>query len=108
MPRLVYPLLFETERKPGAEIVEFVVNLTLEGKSMTGSIVPIGEPRIVDLRPGDHFLHVRSQKRYKLAHMSAYRQHQISEEKLAADGGRPKDIWCRGNDRWCANPACVR
>src|SRR5262245_24773436 len=51
MPRLVYSLLFETERKPIAEIIEFVVNLTPAGNS-TGGIVPVDKRRVVDLRPG--------------------------------------------------------
>jgi hypothetical protein len=82
MSRLVYSLLFETERAPGAEIIDFVVPLTPVGTCP--GLEPIGKPRIVDLRPGDSFLHVGMQKEYKLTALRAYRQHTISEEKLAS------------------------
>jgi hypothetical protein len=45
----------------------------------------IAKARVVDLRPGDYFLHRPTQKRYKLAAISAYRQHQLTEELLASD-----------------------
>ena len=60
MPRLVYSLKFETARVPGAEIIEFIVNLTPAGTCP--GIQPIGKPRVVDLRPGDEFVHGPTQK----------------------------------------------
>jgi hypothetical protein len=44
----------------------------------------------VDLRPGDSFAHVPTQKTYKLTAMSAYRQNQVSDELLAS-GDAPAD-----------------
>ena len=45
---------------------------------------------VVDLRPGDQFIHGPTQKQYKLTAMSAYRQHQLSDELIAA-GQVPTD-----------------
>jgi hypothetical protein len=39
---------------------------------------------------GDWFLHRPSGEKYKLAGISAYRQHQLTEEQVAA-GDIPKD-----------------
>jgi hypothetical protein len=88
MPRLVYSLLFETEREPAAKIVEFIFNLNHASNSC--NIRPVGKPRVVDLRPGDEFVHGPTQKRYKLAALSAYRQHQLSDGLVAA-GRVPAD-----------------
>ena len=83
MPRLVYSLHFETEREPGAPIIGFVVPLDRQGNGL-GAIVPIGKPRVVDLRPGDSFVHGPTQKQYKLTALSAYRQHHLTDESIAA------------------------
>ena len=48
MPRLVYSLLFETERAPGAEIIEFIVNLNRADNSQ--NIRPVGKPDVVGHR----------------------------------------------------------
>jgi hypothetical protein len=88
MPRLVYSLRFETERKPGGPITEFIVPLDPQGNSR--NFRPAGKPRVVDLRPGDHFLHEPTKQDYRLTAMSAYRQHDISEEKLAS-GWKPSE-----------------
>jgi hypothetical protein len=58
------------------------VPLDREGNS--GGIRPVDEPRVVDLRPGDSFVHGPTQKRYKLTAMSAHRQSQVSDEMLGA------------------------
>jgi hypothetical protein len=98
MPRLVYSLLFETERVPVAEIVEFIIPLDRRGNG-GGGLVPIGKPRVVDLRPGDEFLHVETQKRYKRTALRAYRQHQLSDELIAAGTFRRTGTWWPMNDR---------
>jgi hypothetical protein len=86
MPRLVYSLHFETERQPGESITEFIVPLDRQGNS--ASFRPVGKSRVVDLRPGDTFVHGPTQKRYTLAALSAYRQHLVSDEDVGrhADG----------------------
>ncbi len=89
MPHIVYSLRFETERKPGEPITEFIVPLDRQGNS-TGDLIPIGKPRVVDLRPGDSFVHGPTQTRYKLTALSAYRQHHLSDELVAA-GNIPAD-----------------
>jgi hypothetical protein len=82
MPRIVYSLRFETERQPGEPITEFIVPLDRQGNS-AGDLLPIGKRRAVDLRPGDFFVHGPTQKRYKLTAMSAYRQHELTDERVA-------------------------
>ena len=57
---------------------------------MPGGIRPIGKARVVDLRVGDSFLHRPSGKKYKLTGIVACRQHQLTEEQVAA-GNIPKD-----------------
>ena len=89
MPRLVYSLRFETEREPGEPITEFIVPLDRKGNG-GGGLIPIGKPRVVDLRPGDSLLHVETQKQYRLTALSAYRQHQLSDEDVAR-GSIPAD-----------------
>ena len=82
MPRIVYSLRFETAPAPEGLAAEFIVPLDRDGNSR--NIRPIGKPRVVDLRPGDSFTHRPTQKRYKLTAMVAYRQHTLSEERIAA------------------------
>jgi hypothetical protein len=69
-------------------VLEFIVLLDRDGNSRI--IRPLGKPRVVDLWPGDWFIHGPKQKRYKLAAMSAYRQHQLSDELITA-GDVPAD-----------------
>ena len=78
-PRLLAAL---REREPGAPIIGFVVPLDQRGNSP--NFRPLGRPRVVDLRPGDSFVHGPTQMAYKLTALSAYRQHEISEERLAS------------------------
>ena len=92
MPRIIYSLHLDCEREPGKPITGFVVPLNREGNSETGGIVPIGKNRVVDLRVGDWFLHRPSGEKYKLAGISAYRENQISEERVASSD-RTKDGW---------------
>jgi hypothetical protein len=75
MPRLVYSLHFETERQPGAPIIGFVVPLDRSGNSP--NFRPVGRPRVVDLRPGDSFVHGQAHGAVGI------RQHEVSEERLA-------------------------
>lgn len=82
VPRLIYSLRFETERQAGAPIMGFVVPLDRAGNSP--NFRPVGKPRVVDLRPGDSFVHGPTQKRHTLTALSAYRQSQVSDELLAA------------------------
>ncbi len=63
MPRVVYSLRFEAERQPGEPITEFIVPLDRQGNGLG---------------------HVETQKRYKLTAVSAYRQHQVSDEVVAS------------------------
>jgi hypothetical protein len=89
MPRLVYSLHFTTEQAAGGALpLESIVPLDRAGKSR--NIRPLGKARVVDLRPGDSFLHRPTQKQYKLWAMSAYRQHPLSEEDVAS-GNFPAD-----------------
>jgi hypothetical protein len=90
MPRLIYSLHLDCEREPGKPITGFVVPLDRQGNSVPRGIVPIGKARVVDLRVGDWFLRGPTGKKYKLAGISAYRQHQLSEEQVAA-GDIPSD-----------------
>ena len=90
MPRIIYSLHLDCERVPGEPITAFVVPLNREGNSQPGGIRPIGKPRVVDLRVGDWFRHRPTGKKYKLAGISAYRQHQVTEEQVAA-GDIPSD-----------------
>jgi hypothetical protein len=91
MPRIVYSLHFVTENPApaGGMPVEFIVPLDRQGNG-AGNIRPLGKPRVVDLRPGDEFVHWPTQKRYKLKAMSAYRQHTLTQEMIAA-GRIPPD-----------------
>jgi hypothetical protein len=73
---------------PREPIIEFVVPLDRAGACP--GIQPIGKLRVVDLRPGDSFVHRPTQKPFKLAAMSTYRQNQVSDELLAS-GDAPAD-----------------
>jgi hypothetical protein len=87
--------------------VEFIVPLDREGNG-AGNIRPIGKPRVVDLRPGDSFVHGPTQKRYKLAAMSAYRQHTLTDEMIAA-GQIPSDGYLVHDEAPHSGPAqCER
>ncbi len=58
--------------------------MPLDRKGIDCDILPIGKRRVVDLRPGDWFVHRPTRKRYQLARMVAYRQHELSDELIAA------------------------
>ena len=51
MSRLVYSLLFETEREPGAEIVEFYSTLTNPGIRISDSRIAVLGQRRLQGRP---------------------------------------------------------
>src|SRR5262245_25038322 len=109
MPRVIYSLHLDCEREPGQPITAFVVNLNRAGNSEIGGIVPIGKPRIVDLRVGDWFRAPTDREEVQAGrHLSAYRQHQLTEEQVAA-GDIPRDgyvaIKCSGCGRQNWSPA---